>query len=223
MNFHSILMAILIGACGPNDKSKPINFQSRTVEIDTTLNKKQHELNASYEVGFYSKSSSYYWTTESDTIDFSVNATEYVKDSSLHLHMVHKNPIKFETALLLLQKALPSAKTDFYFDKLTSLYFESPIYYLDLVQRLSKEYESKFGRKNISYQQLNMFLLASSLNTQLNKFLFPLGRKVKRYGLEKFRIISKSNLHYSLPNVDVENYPEFSIDGMGLYVSLEKL
>jgi hypothetical protein len=85
------------------------------------------------------------------------------------------------------------------------------------------EYEKKFGKKGIGYQDLNDFLLSSSLNTRLSSFLHPLNKKVKRYSIEKFQLVDKNNFNSYLPDTDLTDYPEFAIGGMGLSVQLENL
>ena len=97
-----------------------------------------------------------------------------------------------------------------------------PIFYLDLAKKLSSEYEQEFRRKNIDYRKLNEFLLKSNLNTQLNHFLNPLNKKVKRYGMEKFHLVNKEDYKNYWPNVDLKEYPEFTLHGYtGVFVGLE--
>lgn len=189
--------------------------------LDTLIVKHKHELNKSYEVGFYSKSYSYYWLVGKDTLDFVVNATEYEKDSTLHINIYHEQPILFTKALTKIGECIPSIKEDFYISKLNSFYFRNLIYYFDLTKELSSEYDKQFGRKNISYEKLNTFLLNSNMNKQLDDFVNPFDKKVKRYGIEKFHLTDKKYFSEYLPNVDLTEYPEFAINGMGLSVQLE--
>jgi hypothetical protein len=190
-------------------------------KTDTIIVKHKNDLNKSYEVGFLSKSYSYYWLVGNDTLDFSINAREYEKDSTLNLSIHHKEPIFFTTALTKINECLPSIRKDFNLTKVNSLYFRDPIYYFDLIKELSSEYEKQFGRKNISYQTLNQFLLKSNLNQQLENFANPLNKKVKWYSIEKFHLTDKKYFSDYLPNVDLTEYPEFTINGMGLYIQLE--
>lgn len=219
----TFLFVVVIGwiSCIQETKSKK-QTEKTSDNIDTIIVKHKHELNNSYEVGFYSKSYSYYWLVGKDTLNFSVNAREYKKDSSLHLSIHHKKPILFTTALTKINACIPSIKEDFYISKLSSFYFRDPIFYFDLVKELSTEYEKQFGRKNISYEQLNQFLLNSNLNKQLVNFVKPLDKKIKRYSIEKFHLTDKKYFGDYLPNVDLTEYPEFAINGMGLSVQLEK-
>lgn len=211
-----------LGFISCNQEKKSYNQTAiSSDETDTIIVKHKNDINKSYEVGFLSKSYSYYWIVGKDTLDFSVNAREYKKDSTLHLSIHHKKPMIFTTALTKINKYLPHIKEDFYLTKLNSFYFRDPIYYFDLVKELSTEYEKQFGRKNISYEKLNLFLLNSSLNKQLDNFLNPLGKKIKRYSIEKFHLADKKHFGEYLPNVDLTEYPEFTINGMGLYVQLE--
>lgn len=183
--------------------------------------KHKNDLNKSYEVGFYSKSYTYFWIIGTDTLDFALNATEHEKDSTLHLNVYHKDPILFTIALTKINECFPLIKEDFNTRKLSSLYFKDPVFYYDLTKELSTEYEQQFGRKTISYKKLNQFLLNSSLNTELNNFVRPFEKKIERYGIEKFQLMSKQHYGGFLPNVDIDKYPEFAIEGMGLYVRLE--
>ena len=218
----TFLFVTVIGFISCDQETKSNNLTKKTSDnIDTILVKHEHELNKSYEVGFYSKSYSYYWLVGKDTLDFSVNAREYENDSTLHLSIHHKKSILFTTALTKINECIPLIKEDFYISQLNSLYFRDPIYYFDLVKELSTEYEKQFGRKNISYDKLNQFLLNSNLNKQLDNFANPVDKKTKRYSIEKFHLTDKKYFGDYLPNVDLTAYPEFAINGMGLSVQLE--
>lgn len=188
---------------------------------DTIIVKHKHELNKSYQIGFYSKSYSYYRLVNKDTLDFVVNVTEYEKDSTLSLNIYHKEPIVFKSALKKINECYSLINEDFHLSKLNSFYFRAPIYYLDLSKELSTEYEKLFGRKNINYTKLNEFILNSEVNKQLNLFLNPLHKKVKQYSIEKFHLTEKKYYSEYLPNVDLTEYPEFIINGMGISVQLE--
>lgn len=200
-------------------KLKGQAYKSHT--SDTIIVKLKHELIKSYEVSLYSKAYSYCWLVGNDTLDFIVSATEYKKDSTVHISVHHKKPILFTNALAKINECLTSIEEDFDLYKLNSLYFEKPIYYLGLVRDIATEYEKQFGRKGVSYDKLNLFLLNSKLNKQLVNFTSPFGKRVKRYSIEKFNLIHKKYYSLSLPNVDFTEYPEFTIDGFGLYVQLE--
>lgn len=219
----SIILLILLISCVQENKSNPENTHVIQDTEDTILIKQQNVLNEAYEVGFYSKSFSYYWVTSKDTIDFFMNVAEYEKDSTFHINIHHKKPLLFTTILEKINQSLPTIRNDFDIAKFSSIYFKSPIYYLDLSKELSSEYEKKFGKKGISYQKLNEFLLNSSLNTRLNSFLYPLNKKVKRYSIEKFQLVDKNNFSSYLPDTDLTDYPEFAIGGMGLSVQLENI
>ena len=222
------ILAVIASACGQNNAKKQ-TATTRDMQIiqDTVVVKQRNVLNKSYQIGFYSKSYSYYWLAGKDTLDFFLNITEYGKDSTLHINIRHKEPIFFTVALGKINECLPLIKEDFDVSKFSSIYFNEPIYYLDLAKKLSSEYEQEFGRKNISYEKLNQFLLKSSLTLQLDSFLNPLNKKVKRYGIEKFHLMEKK--HYEmymfhnahLSNIDFTEYPEFTINGGGVDVLLE--
>ena len=187
---------------------------------DPIIIKHKNKLDESYEVGFYSKSYSFYWLAGKDTLDFGLIASEHEKDSSLHLSIIHKKPTHFTTALIKVQDCLKLIQDDFYLSKFSSLYFRAPTYYVDLSKGLSKEYEQKFGRKNIGYHRLNKFLLGTTMNSQLNAFLKPFNKKVNRYGIEKFHLLNKEDYTSELPGTDLSDYPDFTLNGMGLYVQL---
>lgn len=219
----TFLLTITLGLISCIQETKSNNQAAKNPDNiqDTIIVKQKHILNRSYEDGFISKSYSYYWIAGKDTLDFVVNAREYVEDSTLHISIHHKKPILSTTTLTKIDECLPLIKNDFYLSKLNSVYFREPIYYFDLAKELSTEYEQQFGQKNISYEKLNQFLLNSNLNKQLDNFVNPLEKKIKRYTIEKFHLTDKKYYGDYLPNVDITGYPEFAINGMGLYVQLE--
>lgn len=217
----TFLLAITFGFISCNQEAKSSGQTEKASGNDTITVKHKHDLNKAYEVGFLSKSYSYYWIDGKDTLDLVLRATEYQKDSTLHLVIHHKKPILFTTALAKINDCSALIKEDFYLSKLHSLYFEAPVFYFDLTKELSAEYEKQFGRKNVSYEKLNQFLLNSKLNKQLDDFANPLDKKTKRYGIEKFHLMEKKHFDTYLPNADLTDYPEFALHGMGLYVQLE--
>ena len=206
-------------SCHQDVKSNVQN--EKNSQNDTIIVKHKNEINKSYEVGFYSKSYSYYWLVGKDTLDFILFATELKKDSTLGLSVEHKNPMLFTNVLTKINDCYKLIKEDFYLSKLNSLYFEDPIFYIDLDKDLSTEYQRKFGPKDFSYENFSQFILQSKLNKQLDNFLSPLGKKTKDYSIEKFHFIEKRDLGHELPNADTIGYPEFIINGMGLDVRLE--
>ena len=218
----TILLPIIFAIISCNEEKK-VNEQTEKItkqNQDTIIVKHKNILNESYEVGFYSKSYSYYWLVGKDSLDFILIATENEKDSTLSLNIYHKEPILFTIALLKINECYPLIKEDFYLTKLNSLYFRDPIYYPDLAKELSMEYAKQFGSKNIGYEKRNQFILNSELNKQLDQFVNPLDKKVTGYGIEKFHLTEKKYLENYLPNVDMTAYPEYIINGMGLYVQL---
>jgi hypothetical protein len=214
-----VLLAFL--SCREGTHSlKPHAYSTSKSIQDTVIIKDKNKLNKYYEVGFLSKSYSYYWVTGNDTLDFRLIATEHEKDSSLHLHIIHKQPILFATALSRIGDCLKMIKNDFYLSNLSSFYLKPPIYYADLSKGLSKQYEQTFGRKNVSYERLNHFLLETDFNAQLNTFLKPFGKAVSRYGIEKFHLLHKEHYSHYLKDADLSSYPDFTIHGMGLSIQL---
>jgi hypothetical protein len=191
-----------------------------TYDIQDTLMVKHK--NILDESAWYSKSYSYYWLVEEDTLNFVLHVTEWKNDSTLHLRLFHKKPILFTEALGRIEMCLPLITEDFNISKFSSFHFMEPIFYFDLAMELSNEYEQEFGQKRVNYRKLNEFLLRSSSSTQLNHFLNPLNKKVRWYGFEKFHLIDKENFKEYLPNIDFTEYPEFTLNAHnGMSVNLE--
>ncbi|MDQ3279448.1 MAG: hypothetical protein M3Q06_14060 [Bacteroidota bacterium] len=217
------LFVIILTLLSCGEATSPYSSQasntSKTIQ-DTVVVKHKNDLDKSYAIGFLSKSYSYSWVAGNDTLDFGLIATEHEKDSSLHLHIIHKQPILFSTALMRIDDCLQVIKDDFKIYNLRSLYFEPPIYYADLSNDLSKEYKQAFGQKNIGYQRLNQFLLESNFDSQLNTFLKPYSKTVSRYGIEKFHLLHKENYRHYLKDADLTHYPDFTLHGMGLSIRL---
>lgn len=220
MKLYTLILPSLVSLTSCAQDKKTNQEKVRFVR-DTIVVKQRNVLNKSYEVGFYSKSYTYNWISGTDTLDFVISATEHEKDSTLHLDIYHDKPILFTAVLSNINECFPLIKEDFDITKFSSLYFKSPINYLDLAKELSSEYEQKFGRKSISYESLNQFLLKSALNTQLENFLIPFNKGVKGYSIEKFQIMEKKYYSSYFSDVDFAEYPEFTIDGMGVYVHLD--
>jgi hypothetical protein len=216
-----VVMILTLLSCG--ELASPGSLQAsetlKTIQ-DTVILKQKNELDTSYGVSFRSKSYSYRWVSGNDTLDFGLVATEHEKDSSLHLSIAHRKPILFFTALKRIVDCLEVIKDDFYVSNLTSLYFKPPVYYLDLSNSLSKEYQQAFGQKNISHQRLDQFLLGSSFTSQLTTFLKPYGKTVSRYSIEKFHLLHKEGYSHYLKGVNLTNYPDFTLHGMGLSIRL---
>ena len=217
------VLVVIIGACRQNNVKKQSATTNDTQFIqDTVVVKQKNALNNPTWGVLYSKSYSYYWLAGKDTLDFALYVTEYEKDSTFSLRVFHKDPMLFTAVLEKIEECFSSIEEDFDLTKLISFNFMAPIYYLDLAEKLSSEYEQEFGRKTIDYAKLNNHLLTSSLTSQLNHFLNPLNKKVKSYGLEKFFLMEKTHYAHYLPNVDFIEYPEFTFNAhTGIFVSLE--
>lgn len=217
----SIIVILTLLSCREAANSNTLQASNNSKAIqDTVIVKHKNDLNKSYEVGFLSKSYSYSWVIGYDTLDFRLIATEHEKDSSLHLHIIHKQPILFSTALKRISDCLKVIKDDFYISNLSSLSLEPLIFYADLSSELSNEYEQAFGRKNISYQRLNQFLSETNFNSRLNSFLNPFSKTVSHYGIEKFHLLHKENYSHYLKDTDLTEYPDFTLHGMGLSIRL---
>lgn len=199
------------------NQNESINFQ------DTVIKKHQNKIDKPYEVGVYAKSYSYHWLVDKDRIDLIIYATEHLRDSTLHLNIHHNDPVPFNSILTKINESLPVIQDDFDISKLKSLYFKSPIFYQDLINNLTEEYENKFGEKIVDYHKLNDFLLQSNLTEKLNNNLNNINKEVQGYSIEKFQLLSKVNYSSYIRDEDFTAYPEFSIHGMGIYVQIKDL
>ena len=220
------ILALIVSSCGQTTRKQIETESDIQIVQDTLIIKHENILSESaaprWITELYSKSYSYYWLVGKDTLDFGLRITESKRDGTLDLQLFHREPILFADALGIIDACFPLIKEDFNLSKLTSLHFKEPVFYLDLAIELSNEYEQEFERKNIENRKLNEFLLKSSLNTQLKQFLNPLNKKVRRYVFEKFHLIEKENFKEYLPNVDLTEYPEFTLNAYnGIYVYLE--
>lgn len=215
-----IILLLTIFSCKENvidnEEKKAVDYDVQ----DTVIVWQKNELNEYYEKGFLSRSYSYRWVAGTDTLDFGIIAKEYLTDSSLHLHIMHEQPVTFSTVLFRVEDCLKLINEHISVSKLGSLNFEPIIYYQDLSKELSAEYESEIGRKNVGYQRMNEFLFQSSLNTQMNNFLKPLDKEVDGYSIEKFHLLYKEHYNQYLDDTNLGNYPEFTLHGMGLGVKL---
>lgn len=211
-------------SCNNTQQSNEIKEpESVKIAQDTVLVKIQNNIEKSYEIGFYSKSYTYCWTVGQDTLDFKIGVTEYERDSSIKISAFTNKSIIFATALNKINECLPIIREDFEIKNLRSLYFpQPPLFYKDLTTILSKDYESQFGRENISYEKLNEFLMNSWLEKQIGAFLDQFGKTTRRYGIEKFHLLDKENYAEYIPNTDLNEYPEFSIHGMGISVIIDE-
>jgi len=224
------VLAVIISACIQiNTKKHSVTTNDTQFTQDTVVVKQRNALSNPTWGVLYSKSYSYYWLAGKDTLDFVINVTEYEKDNTFSLSVSHKDPMLFTGVLEKFEKCFPLIEEDFNLSKLTAFELKEPIFYLDLIKKLSSEYEQEFGQKNISYERLNQFLLKSSLTLQLNSFLNSnsLNKNVKSYQIEKFGLMEKKYYkeylrnNGNLSNIDLAEYPEFTIVGMGLCLELE--
>jgi hypothetical protein len=217
------ILTFLVSSCGKVTR-KPTEIENDTLgKHDAFIIKHRNVLNAStFDSSYYSKSYSYYWLAGKDTLDFRLYITEWKKDSTLHLRFFHTKPILFANVLREINACFPLLKEDFNISKLASFHFKEPVFYLDLAKEMSSEYEQEFGRKRVSYDKLISFLPKTTFALQLNHFLNPLDKKVKSFGFEKFHLLDKKNYKEYLPNVDVTEYPEFTLNcHNGMTVNLE--
>ena len=213
------LLIILCSFCSCNENSNPGNNDATGTKNDTLLVKQENDLTRDA-LNYRSKSFTYHWITGKDTSEFKIYVSEWKSDSAVNIALSNRTPILFTTALNRVNECISLIKGDFDLSKIVSVYFEIPLYYPDLAKELSREYEQKFGKKNISYQKLNEFLLESTLNARLNDFFNPFGKKVHRYSIEKFHLLEKEHYKFYLPDTDFSDYPEFTIFGAGISARL---
>ena len=187
-----LILTLTFVSCNKSSQTKDtIVSDIEESPIDTVLVKIENKMDNSFEVGFYSKSFTYCWIADKDTLDFKIGMTEHLRDSSVQLMVFHRDPILFSKALDKINESLPLVKHDFNLDKLGSIYLKSPIFYKDMTTELSKSYENQFGLKNIKYEQLNDFLMNSWLEKKVGAFLNQFNKSTRRYGIEKFHLLEK--------------------------------
>lgn len=217
------LIALILVSCNHSTDTKDIKESKIEENVkDTVLVKIENKINKSYEVGFYAKSYTYCWLVEKDTLDFKIGLTQYMRDSAVHLRIFHRNPILFSDVLDKINESLPLIKQDFNMNKLSSLYLEPPIFYKDMTIELSKQYKNQFGDRIIKSQELNEFLINSWLGDRIDILLNQFDKSAKRYGIEKFHLLKKKDYEVYIPNSDLNDYPSFSINGMGISVILNE-
>jgi hypothetical protein len=207
-----------------NSKQTKDSTDSKNAEIvqDTVLVKIENEIDQSYEIGPYSKSYTYCWIAGKDTLDLKIGLTEYVRDSTIQLRVFNRHTILFTETIEKINECLPLIRENFELANLQSLSFEPPILYKDLTTELSKDYKSQFGQRDIGYEELNAFLMNSWLQKRISKFLGQLNKTARRYRLEKFHLLDKEYYSEYIPNSDLNEYPEFSIHGMGISVIINE-
>lgn len=215
-----ILLFIAISSfysCSFKNGNPTIQNEIDSIPTDTILTMIDNSISNE----FYSKSYNYFWITRYDTLDFRINVKEGIKDSSLTITFCHKNPILFSKAINNAKKCIPLINQDFRIEKLKIIYVNPPIFYKDLNEILSSSYEKKFGAKSIESTELNEFLKESWMNEQLTSLIERSQKKVRRYSIEKFHILTKEHYGDYLPFSEFKGYPSFSIHGMNIGVILE--
>lgn len=218
-----IILLLLVTSCNHSSKNKD-NNQAKTEQssADTVIVRIESKIDKSDELAFFSKSVKYCWVIDKDTLDFIVGVNEVAGDSSVSIRTIHYKPILFTKALDKINDCLPLIAQDFDLSKLSSLDFAPPIFYKDLTNELSDSYENQFGNKNIKRQELNEFLMNSWLQERVEDFLQPFNKSVKRYSIEKYHLLEKKYYNQYIPNKDLDDYPSFSIHGMGMSVILNE-
>lgn len=159
---------------------------------------------------------------DGDTLDCSVQVLVWAGSGDISLSIEHKNSMLFSDVLQKLLDCFQVMKNDFDVNKVTSLDFEAPIFYVDLANQLTKEYKQKFGHKTIRYKVFSNFMMSTTLTSQLNNCLALWNKAVKYYSFEKFFLIDKKMFHEYLPNTDVSAYPEFTFNAhSGISIELK--
>lgn len=221
MNYYMlILTSLFIFSCKEKENiSNNINLKQ-----DTIIIKKEHKPKDNFWYNeMYSKSISYYFIVEKDTIDL-INVDEYKSDYSVGItHSKWKNNSQATIKNLLnnIEKLIPKMKKDFDISQLNSLYIASPIYYADFSNDLGNEYKNKFGNKNIQYKEFNLFMHQTSFNKRLNTILKQINKKTTNYSMEKLHLIDKKSYLSIYPQTDTTKISDIHINGHGLYISIE--
>jgi hypothetical protein len=215
------LLLLSLIACHDEKKTNNEAAGDKQSATDTVIIKRQEELNEPNDAELYSKSYWYHWNVGEEQLPFSLLVSEYKKDGSVNVRLMHDSLLLFSSALELIKDGLRIAGDDFDLSKLDYMYFESPVYYPDLTRQLSSEYEQKFGFKPVRYERLNEFLMQASITSQLNSFLSPFNKKVRSYDIEKAMLVSRKGLGvFDKKGIDFSGYPEMMIDGFGLGMHL---
>ena len=171
-----------------NEVDKPKKLPSQIIKNGVTIIVKQVDKIEDYD-NFTLRSFSYVWMTNKDTLDLKIQAREYLTDGSVpifHIDIRHSEEMYFSTALEYLKKSIPIIQEDFKLKNLGSLQFESTFLYKDFKTTLPKEYESKYGKEQISYLEIDDFLKGSSIDDELKEALFFLKERTYKYAIEKF-------------------------------------
>lgn len=187
---------------------------------NTKIMRIENKIDKPYEIGVYLKSITYCTIANENILDFKIEVYKRAEDGSVCIIVLHDKPIMFLKALEKINDYLPIIAQDFNLNRLNLLYFKSPIFYKDLNSELSKSYEKQFGKKRIKYQKLNKFLRNSWLEEKISSFLCQFGKSVERYDIEKFHILKKKYYSNYISNTDFNDYPSFSVHGMGLSVMI---
>lgn len=216
-NLLVVLTLLLLFSC--KDKNRPDTGTKITRDSHPGLFIHQKSLTG-YSNDIYSKSYQYFWKKGNDTLDLHFTIFESKNDSTVSVTVHNRQPVYFQTVLDSLSHLVPEIKKNFDLSRLSSLYFKPLIYYPDLDRELSNAYEKKFGNKAVGYPQLNTFLLSASVTAKIDAFGASVNKKVSRYGIEKFHLLQKKDYHYYLSDYDTTDYPEFSLHGAGLYITL---
>ena len=218
-----VLVILLLMSCNHSTKSEDNNkAKTEQKSADTVVVRIENEIDKSDEFAFFSKSIKYCWVTDKDTLDYMIGVEEQAGDSSVSIKTRHYKPILFTKALDKINDCLPLIAQDFNLNNLNSLYFAPPIFYKDLTNELSKSYENQFGNKRIKFKEMNEFLINSWLQERLEDLLQQFNKSIKRYGIEKYHRLEKKYYNQYIPNTDLDDYPSFSIHGMGMSVILNE-
>lgn len=217
-----LISTITLLSCNHSTQPKETNnSKTDNVATDTILVEIENDIDTPSKIGFYSKSYTYCWVIGKDTLDLKIGLEEYVRDSSVQIRVFNQHPILFTTVIDKINECLPLIRGNFELDNLRSLYFEPPIFYKDLTNELTQDYKNQVGQRDISTKQLDEFLKNSWLEEKIGSFLKQFDKTTRTYGIEKFHLLQNQHYNQYIQNVELSEYPEFSLNGIGISVILK--
>lgn len=215
-----IIFSFCFAACGEPSSSSESQTESATKH--SVLVKVFHK-DEPNQISNYSAPISYHWVVGTDTLDFAIYVSEHLQDKTLHLSYSHKLPILLQDAAVRTARILPIINEDFGGKSIKSLYLKTPVYYLDLATNLYDIYQAEYKDKSITQPEEQAFFEKSLLH----EFMVGLGAHTQMrpisYSLEKFHVMKKAGYSSYLPDTNLDDYPEFTIGGIGLHIFFEEI
>lgn len=132
--------------------------------------------------------------------------------------------VTYRQRLSELKLILPSAKKDFDFDLIGSIYLGRLVQNGDIAIEITNQYLEKFGQpqKITDYKKVESFLKKSQLGVDFNKIFNPYSIYVEGVSTEKLQFFPKKELLFmSKVESDTTNIPEKILDCM-TWVMLKK-